>query len=186
MLNGVGPRGRWELGVGSGKRGNPVRRLTISVSACTETMALLVAMAWADGKLDDEEQEGIRDAAKTLNLPKELRDRLEGYMEEAPPLTDLKLGTMGVREREFAFVASAWMADVAEGIVEDEQALLDDIAAELDISEERQEELTKLALDLEPPAEGETWSQGIEQLFRAIRAKVEPVDDGEPVEVEFE
>ena len=163
-----------------------MRRLTISVGACTETMALLVAMAWADGKLDDEEQEGIRAAAKTLNLPKELRDRLDHYMEEAPPLDDLKLGSMGLREREFAYVASAWMANVAEGIVEDEQALLNDIAAELDIAEQRQDELTAMAQELEPPAEGECWSSGIRELFKAIRAKVEPAKEGETVEVAFE
>lgn len=163
-----------------------MRRLTISVRACTETLALLVAMAWADGKLDDEERDGIRDAAQTLNLPKDLRDRLERYMKESPPLDELQLRTMGRKEREFAFVASAWMANVAEGIVDEEQALLNDIAAEVEIDEERQEQLTRLALELDPPPEGESWSTGIQQLFRAIATKVEPSEDGEPVEVAFE
>jgi uncharacterized membrane protein YebE (DUF533 family) len=161
-----------------------VKRLTISVRACTETLALLVAMAWADGTLDKKEKDGIRDAADTLNLPKELRERLEGYMEEAPPLDDLKLGTMGLREREFAYVASAWMAWISEGIVEDEQALLNDIADELEIDEARQAELAEIATSLRRPLPGESWSKGIERLFRAIVTKVEAAD--EDSEVAFE
>lgn len=163
-----------------------MRRLTISVRACTETLALLVAMAWADGKLDDEEREGIRDAAKTLNLPKDLRDRLERYMKETPPLDELKLSTMGRREREFAFVASAWLANLSEGIVEEEQGLLNEIGAEVDIDESRQQELTRLALELDPPAKGESWSKGVRTLFQAIANKVEPSADGEQAEVVFE
>jgi uncharacterized membrane protein YebE (DUF533 family) len=149
-----------------------VRRLTISVRACTETLALLVAMAWADGNLDDDEREGIRDAAKTLNLPKELRDRLERYMEEAPPLDELELGAMSKREQEFAFVASAWLANLSEGIVDEEQELLDEIAAEVELDEARQDELTSLATELDPPAAGESWAKAIQQLFSAIAAKV--------------
>jgi uncharacterized membrane protein YebE (DUF533 family) len=166
-----------------------MRRLTISVRACTETLALLVAMAWVDGTLDDDERDGIRDATKMLNLPKDLRDRLEGYMKEPPPLDEVALATMGRKEREFAFVASAWLANLSEGIVDAEQELLDDIAAEIELDQERQDELTKLALELDPPAEGESWAKAIQQLFRAIATKVEPTkdgEDGEPVEVSFE
>ena len=166
-----------------------MRRLTISVRACTETLALLVAMAWVDGNLDDDERGGIRDAAKMLNLPKELRDRLEGYMKEPPPLDEVGLAEMGRKEREFAFVASAWLANLSEGIVDAEQELLDDIAAEIEIDEPRQLELTKLAQEIDPPADGESWAKTIQDLFRAIATRVEPAKDGEegePVEVAFE
>lgn len=151
-----------------------MKRLTISVHACTDTLALLVAMAWADGTLDDQEKDGIRDAAQTLNLPKEVRSQLEGFMEEAPPLDELKLGSMGVREREFALVASAWMAWISEGIVDDEQALLNDIAAELDIPQDRQDELQEIATGLSRPPSGESWATGIRELFKAIATKVDP------------
>src|SRR5581483_5235056 len=58
----------------------PMKRLTIGVGACTEILALLIAIAWADDELKDEEKEGVRGAAVVLNLPKELRDRLEAML----------------------------------------------------------------------------------------------------------
>jgi hypothetical protein len=160
-----------------------VRRLTISVRACTETMGLLLSMAWADGKLQPEEKEGIRDAAATLNLPKEFRERLEKMLAIAPPIDELRLEALPPREREFAFMASAWMANVAAGIDEREEALLKAIGERLGLSDQRQGELAGLALDLPPPLEGESWSEGLATLLRAIPAKVEPTD--EPVEVDF-
>jgi uncharacterized membrane protein YebE (DUF533 family) len=147
-------------------------------------MGLLLAMAWADGTLQDEEKRGIRDAASTLNLPKEFRERLEKLMLQAPPLGEMKLDELTTREREFAFVASAWMANVAAGIDEREEALLRGIGDKLGLSEARQGDLAGLALDLPPPVEGESWSDGLVQLFKAIPAKVEPSEEG--AEVDFE
>jgi uncharacterized membrane protein YebE (DUF533 family) len=147
-------------------------------------MGLLLAMAWADGKLQDEEKSGIRDAAGTLNLPKEFRERLEKAMRTAPPISELKLDKLTAREREFAFVASAWMANVAAGIDEREEALLKAIGDKLGLSDVRQGELAGLALDLPPPLEGESWSEGLVQLFKAIAPKVDP--SPEEAEVEFE
>jgi DnaJ-domain-containing protein 1 len=147
-------------------------------------MGLLLAMAWADGKLQDEEKQGIRDAAATLNLPKQFRERLEKLMRIAPPIGEMKLEALGVRDKEFAFVASAWMANVAAGIDEREEALLKAIGEKLALSEARQGELAGIALDLPTPAEGESWADGIAQLFKAIPPKVEP--SAEEAEVEFE
>ena len=36
-----------------------MKRLTIGADACTETLALLITMAWADGRLDDTEKQGV-------------------------------------------------------------------------------------------------------------------------------
>jgi uncharacterized membrane protein YebE (DUF533 family) len=147
-------------------------------------MGLLLAMAWADGKLQDEEKQGIRDAAATLNLPKEFRERLEKLMRIAPPIGEMKLEALAAREKEFAFVASAWMANVAAGIDEREEALLKAIGEKLGLSDARQGELAGVALDLPAPAEGEGWSDHLAQLFKAIPPKVEP--SAEEAEVEFE
>ncbi|MBW2454751.1 MAG: TerB family tellurite resistance protein [Deltaproteobacteria bacterium] len=104
-----------------------MRRLTIGVAACTEVMGLLVTMAWADGELQDEEIAGIRSAADTLNLSQELRDRLEGYIEEAPLPSDLSLDTLSKRDAEFAYVAAAWLARVDDSVEEEEWDLLAEI-----------------------------------------------------------
>lgn len=159
-----------------------MRRLTIGVTACTETMGLLVAMAWADGELRDEEKAGIRAAADTLNLNQELRDRLESFMAEAPALGDLNVSALNSRDRQFAFVASAWLARVDDGIEQAERDLLDEIGKLLDIDAERRAELSQLAFDLDPPAGAASWSDGIVKLFKTIVSKVE----NEEIEVSFE
>ncbi len=159
-----------------------MRRLTIGVAACTEVMGLLVTMAWADGELQDEEKTGIRAAADTLNLTQELRDRLEGFMEEAPLPSDLALDTLSKRDAEFAYVAAAWLARVDESVEEEEWDLLAEMGEVFEMDTNRREELTQLALELDPPGEGETWSSGIVELFKTI---VNTVED-EEVELSFE
>ncbi|RLB63762.1 MAG: hypothetical protein DRI90_06150, partial [Deltaproteobacteria bacterium] len=123
-------------------------------------MGLLVAMAWADGELQDEEKAGIRTAADTMNLNQELRDRLEGYMEEAPPLAALKLDELTPQDAEFAYVAAAWLARVDDSVEEEEWDLLAEIGELLEMDIDRREVLTKLALDLEPPGKDESWAVG--------------------------
>jgi hypothetical protein len=60
----------------------PMRQLTLRMDACVETLALLIAMAWADGKLEAREKEGVRGAASVLNLTKELRERLDTLLDK--------------------------------------------------------------------------------------------------------
>ena len=151
-----------------------MRRLTIGVTACTEIMGLLVAMAWADGVLEPEEKDGIRDAAKTLNLNQELRNRLESFMEEAVPISSVDFESLNPRDREFAYVACAWMARVDSGVDDSERDLLEKIGMLLEIPSGRRNQLDELAFDLDAPSEG--WSQGIVTLFRAIVKRVEEED----------
>ena len=47
-----------------------MKRLTIGADACTETLALMITMAWADGRLDDVEKESVLEAAQVFNLTK--------------------------------------------------------------------------------------------------------------------
>jgi uncharacterized membrane protein YebE (DUF533 family) len=147
-------------------------------------MGLLVAMAWADGQLDEEERVGLHDAAQTLNLPKELRERMESFAEKKLSVDDVKLDLLKGIERDFAYVASAWMANVAHGLDDSEIAMLEEIGQRLGLDEARQGELAGMALDLAAPEAGESWSQGIRQLFSAIRTKVERTV--EEVQVDFE
>ena len=61
----------------------PMKRLTISGDACIETLALLITMAWADGRLDDHEKKAFARPRSVFNLTKELRERLEELLAEA-------------------------------------------------------------------------------------------------------
>ena len=163
-----------------------MRRLTISVHACVETLAMLVAMAWADGRLEDSERAGVRGAAGILNLSKELRDRLEDTLQKPLPIEQILLDTLSAKERAFVYVSAAWMAGVDEEVDPKEEELLQRAASIMGFSAARKAELERIAHDLEPAGEGgRQWAQEIERLFRAIPPRLEEVD-AEEVEVVFE
>jgi len=162
-----------------------MKRLTIRVKACTDTLSLMIAMAWADGRLDDREKEGVRGAAEVFNLPKELRSELDAALEKAPDVEALKLEELSSGERAFAYVAAAWMSGVDRLADAKEGALLDKLAGRLQVEGDRRGELDKIATSLEPPAGSKPqWASEIERLFKAIPREVD--DSDEDVEVVFE
>jgi tellurite resistance protein len=162
-----------------------MQRLTISVHACTETLGLLVAMAWADGRLDDNEKDGVRGAAQVFNLSKDSRDRIDALLEKAPAVEDVNVDKLSARDRAFAFVAAAWMAHVDGTLDPTEEKMLAEIGSKLDLGDARQKQLITTAKELEPLPEGKrSWSTELTRLFKAIPAEIEETD-GE-FEVVFE
>jgi uncharacterized membrane protein YebE (DUF533 family) len=151
-----------------------MKRLTISTDACTETLAVLITMAWADGRVDDVEKDGIRAAAGVLNLTKELRDRLEQLMKKPIPAEELLFDELSPRDRAFAFVAAAWMSGVDDKVDPKEQALLDELANLLAFDDQKKRDLVQIARDLEPLRRGKkTWATEIIALFKAIPQRLE-------------
>lgn len=165
----------------------PMKRLTISGDACTETLALLVTMAWADGRLDDKERDGVLAASEVFNLTKELRSRLDQILEKPMPLDELLVENLAPRDRAFAFVAATWLSGVDEEVDPKEQALLERAANLFGFDEARKTELTQIARDLEPlrreSRDDAGWTKELVTLFRAIPQRLE---GGEAVEVAFE
>lgn len=163
-----------------------MKRLTISADACTETLALLIMMAWADGKLEDDEKEGVRAATSVLNLTKELRDRLEELMKKPIAVGELLFDTLSARDKAFAFVAAAWMSGLDNDVHEKEEALLAQVSDMFGYSGDRKAELVRIARDLEPLRKGkDSWASEILALFKAIPARLEG-DGKEDIEVAFE
>lgn len=162
-----------------------MKRLTIRIDACTEILALLIVMAWADGKLLEREKKSIRSAASVLNLPREVRDRLDGMLEEAPPLDQVIVANLGPKERSFAYVAAAWMASVDEDVDDREVARLDEVKGLLGIDDDRARELAELANELGKPHEKGGWADDLVKLFKAIPKRLEASDEDE-LEVAFE
>jgi len=163
-----------------------VQRLTISGHACVETLALLITMAWADGRLDDNERDGVRGASQVLNLSKALRERLDMVLEKPMKLELLLFETLSARDKAFAYVAAAWMSGVDEDVHEKEEALLDELGQLLGFDAARKAELERIARDLEPPTDGKRkWSDELVKLFRAIPPRLENAGD-EEFEVTFE
>lgn len=162
-----------------------MKRLTISADACTETLALLVTMAWADGKLEDDEKDGVRAASEVLNLTKELRARLEEVMEKPLPVDELLFDTLSARDKAFAFVSAAWLSGIDKDVHPKEQALLDRVAEMFGYDAAKKTELVRIARDLEPLRKGKsTWATEIVALFKAIPVRLEG-GDGD-YEVAFE
>jgi uncharacterized membrane protein YebE (DUF533 family) len=162
-----------------------MKRLTIGGHACVETLALLIAMAWADGRLDDKEKDGVRGAAKVLNLTKEMRDRLDLVLEKPIPVDQVLFDTLSARDRAFAYIAAAWMSGVDEEVDAKEEALLDEIGRLAGISPVRKAELERIARDL-PPAKGEgrDWAEELVALFKSIPPRLE--EEASEFEVVFE
>jgi len=173
------------------RRGRPrilagMKRLTISGHACVETLSVLVAMAWADGRLEASERAGVLGAADVLNLSKELRERLNEVVEKPVPVDQILFDTLSPRDRSFAYVAAAWMASVDDQVDPKEEELLERLASILGLSPARKTELENIAKDLEPPPEGgRKWAGEIERMFRAIPPRLEE-DVIEEIEVVFE
>jgi uncharacterized membrane protein YebE (DUF533 family) len=162
-----------------------MRRLTLSGRTCVETLALLVAVAWADGRLDDREKAGVRGAAEVLNLTKELRDRLDLILDKPMAVELLAFDEMSPRDHAFAYIAAAWMSGVDEDVDEREEAVLDKVGAMLGFDAFRKAELERIARDLAPPPAGERrWSDEIVALFKAIPPRLET--DTDDIEVVIE
>lgn len=161
-----------------------MKRLTLGATTCAETLTLLISIAWADGKLADEEKEGVRAAAGVLNLTKERRAQLEESLEEPPSIDEAALGKLSARDQGFAYVAATWMARIDGTVADSERDLLGEIAAAMDIDDDHREKLEALAAELEPREQGASWASEIAPLFKAILPKV--ADVTEEVEIAFE
>ncbi len=159
-----------------------MRRLTISAHACTETLRLLIAMAWADGRLDDKEKAGVRGAADVLNLSKDFRAKLDEALAKSLPFDQILLEGLSPRDRSFAYVAAVWMSGVDEDVDDKEKALLDRLAKELGFSPEHRAELEAIAKDL---PKSDKWGDQIATLFKAIPPRLEKAQPGD-IEVTFE
>jgi len=162
-----------------------MKRLTISQDACVETLALLITMAWADGKLEEHEKEGVRGAASVLNLTKELRDRLEDLLKKPIPVDELLFDELSAKDKAFAFVAAAWLSGVDDDVDEKEKDLLDEVAVMFKLDGARKNELIQIARDLEPIRKDKDWAQEVITLFKAIPQRLEG-NSGETFEVAFE
>lgn len=162
-----------------------MKRLTISSDACIEALSLLITMAWADGRLDDHEKEGVRAAAGIFNLTKELRDRLDSLLGKPLPVEELLIDTLSAKDKAFMYVAAAWLSGVDDDVDAKEEALLAKAADLLSINAARRSELDQIARDLIPlRKDKKSWGHEVATLFKAIPARLEG-EDGDNIDVAF-
>jgi len=143
-------------------------------------------MAWADGRLDDNEKAGVRGATNVFNLSKEFRDKLDVALSEPLPFDQLLLDSLTAKDQAFAYVAAVWMATVDNEVDPKEKILLDMVAREFGFSDQHRADLDAIAKGLPAsPAGGRKWGDEIVSLFKAIPPRLEKVQP-EEVEVSFE
>jgi len=162
-----------------------MRRLTISAHACTETLRILIAMAWADGRLDDKEKAGVRGAAEVLNLSKEFRAKLDESLAKALPFDQILFENLSPRDKSFAYVAAVWMSAVDDDVDDKEKALVDRLATTFGFDATRRAELDGIAKDLPKTDGARKWQDEIVALFKAIPPRLEGAAAGD-IEVTFE
>ena len=122
-----------------------MKRLTIGADACTETLALMITMAWADGRLDDVEKESVLEAAQVFNLTKELRDRVDQILQKPMPVEEqavvLYSGVRGYLDNVDIKRIGDFEREMLSELKAREPSILDTIRADLDIKKETEEKL---------------------------------------------
>jgi uncharacterized membrane protein YebE (DUF533 family) len=167
-----------------------VRRLTISPQACSETLAVLIAFAWADGKVDDKERASVRGAAQVLNLSQEQRAQLDTLLTKPATLDGVHADRLSTRDRDFAYVAAAWMCGVDDEVAGKEEGLLWKLADLFALDDDRKSELERIAQDLGSAKGGpRQWADEVVRLFKSIPPRLDPAGPGggdDEIEVSFE
>jgi uncharacterized membrane protein YebE (DUF533 family) len=162
-----------------------MRRLTITPQACVETLTAIITIAWADGRVDDREKAGVRGAAEVLNLTKEHRAQLDAMLAKPPTLDQVHADRLSPRDKEFTYVAAAWMCGVDDEVSAREEGHLYKLADKLDIGDDRKTELEGVARGI-AAGKDRKWGDEVVRLFKAIPAKLEAAPAGEEIEVSFE
>jgi len=163
-----------------------MKRLTLGTRACTEILALLIHVAWADGQLAEQEKNGVRAASGIFSLSKEQRARLDQALEAPLPLDQILIEALTAHERSYAYVAAVWMTGVDADVDPKEQAALDEVASHLGLDTDRRTELTAIARDLLELHSGKAdWAADLATLFQSIPKRLD-VSDAEELEVAFE
>ena len=147
-------------------------------------MRLLIAMAWADGRLDDNEKAGVRGAAEALILSTDVRDKLDAALATALPLDQILFENLQARDKSFAYVAAVWMMNADENVDDKEKAMVEKVASTFGFDDATKKELDAIAKDLAKTGKDRKWQDEIAALFKAIPPRLEKATGD--VEVTFE
>jgi uncharacterized membrane protein YebE (DUF533 family) len=151
-----------------------IRRVDMSREACVEVISALIAFAWADGRPDERERASVRGAAQALDLSPEMRERIDDVLDRPPRIEHLFLDELSPREREFVYVAAAWICGADTDIIsEKEEAHLDELARALALHPLKKAHLERFARTFEPPLHGRRdWHHELVELFDGVAKAV--------------
>ena len=141
---------------------------TIGVPTKRAIFEAMVAMAWADARVEREEVLAMQAAGRVLDLPGDALDALD-----AGPPSLATLGDAGLEEgdRKLVFLCAAWLSSVDAREDEDEEALLGQLASALGIADAESHRLrddARLLRATTPPSM--RWHEELETLIRKAAA----------------
>lgn len=111
---------------------------SLSTSARRAILEGLLAMAWADSRLEREEILAVQAAGRVLDLPDDVLDALDAG---PPAVAQIAHDDLTPRERELVYLCAAWLSSVDGREVESEEGLLFELGAALGIEGPRSTEL---------------------------------------------
>ncbi|MBK8996554.1 MAG: TerB family tellurite resistance protein [Myxococcales bacterium] len=119
-----------------------------------DTVLALVAMAWADGKVDPAEAAGIRGAAQQLALNADDTKVMEAALGRQYSLDEVETLRMNRHTRLFTYAAAVWIATLDGATTADEEKTLALLGDRLGLSQIARDRAKGVALGLRtgPPS----------------------------------
>lgn len=99
-----------------------------------DTLLALSAVAWADGKLDASEAEGVRRSATQLSLSGSDLADVEAALKAPMTLDHVETVRMNRLTRLFTYAASCWIAEIDGAVSEHESQVLSLLGDRLGLS----------------------------------------------------
>lgn len=127
----------------------------------------LVAMAWADARIEREEVDAIRAAGRVLSLPDDVLDALD-----AGPPTVAHIGgdALSATDRDLVYLCAAWLSSVDGREDDGEEGLLDELRTVLRIDPVRATALRDDARLLHATVPSSMpWYQELERLIESAQ-----------------
>lgn len=126
----------------------------------------LVAMAWADARLEREEILAVQAAGRVLHLPEDALDALDAG---PPAIADIVKAELSSDERRIVYTCAAWLARVDDREDSSESKLLTDLREGLALEEGLAATLRDDAHMLHVTTPSSTpWWQEIELLIERV------------------
>jgi uncharacterized membrane protein YebE (DUF533 family) len=122
-----------------------------------DTLLAIVALAWADGRIDPSERAAVENACRTLRLGPEDRGLVDQALASGMTLNEVETVRMGRLTRLFTYAASCWIAEVDGALSETEKQTLGLLGDRLGLSTVARERAHGVALSLANSATPEAF-----------------------------
>ncbi len=143
-----------------------------------DTLVALAAIAWADGKIDPPEAEGLRATAARLQLGADDLQAVEASIARQVTLSELETIRMTRLTRLFTYAAATWIAKLGGGAAGPaEQAALDALGDRLGLSAVARTRAAKAADAIGIAAGDDPKSYDLDLLRSRLSASLSQVGD---------